>query len=455
MNRLPVILLLILSQAALAQWDDTDVLSPEFHAGRREALRALLPNKSAAVFFSNPVRNRSNDVDYDYHQNPDFYYLTGYLEPDALIIIYKEEQNFGSFKSREILFVQERNLNSEVWTGKRLGKEGAAEKLRIQKTIDNSEFRYAELNLNDLEYLFIQWPEDPNSSNGEKADLKKLVESLKDRIASLKIKSSASDLKGMMARLREIKQQEELVLLRKAINITCDGFVEMIKSVRPGMKEYQTQAKGEYVFRDKGAEDKGYGSICGGGHNACVLHYVFNRKELSGDDLFLVDMGAEYHGYTADVTRTFPVDGKFSEEERAIYQLVLDAQNAGIAACKPGNTFRSTHEAAYDVIAKGLIRLGITKTEEEARLYFMHGTSHYLGLDVHDAGTFGPLQENSVITVEPGIYISENSPCDKKWWNKGVRIEDDVLITANGHEVLSGHLVRSIDAIEKLMANPQ
>lgn len=257
-----------------------------------------------------------------------------------------------------------------------------------------------------------------------------------------------------MAVLREEKQPEELVLLQKAIDMTCIGFSEMIKAVRPGMTEYQAQAINEYYFKKNGSEYPGYPSICGGGNNSCVLHYEFNRKTLNGDDILLVDMGAEYHGYTADITRTFPVDGHFSTEERAIYQIVYDAQEAGFAACQPGNSFRATGEAAQKVVVDGLVKLGIIKKEADYSKYFMHSTSHYLGLDVHDAGTYGPLKPGSVITVEPGIYIPEDSDCDKKWWKIGVRIEDDVLITKDGHKVLSSVLPRTIADLEKLMAEP-
>ena len=237
-----------------------------------------------------------------------------------------------------------------------------------------------------------------------------------------------------------VKQPEELVLLQKAITVTCQGFMEMIKAIKPGMTEYQAQAINEYFFKKNGSEYQGYPSICGSGNNSCVLHYEFNRKTFQPDDIFLADMGAEYHGYTADITRTIPVDGTFSEEQRAIYQLVYDAQEAAFEVCKPGQPFNATQAAAKEVIAKGLVKLGIIKKEGDYKKYFMHGTSHYLGLEVHDAGTYGNLKPGSVITVEPGIYITEGSDCDRKWWKIGVRIEDDVLITAEGTKVLSDAL---------------
>jgi Xaa-Pro aminopeptidase len=213
------------------------------------------------------------------------------------------------------------------------------------------------------------------------------------------------------------------------------------------------EAKGEYTFHYHGAEDIGYPSICGSAENGCVLHYEKNRRPLSPGDLILLDMGAEYHGYTADITRTLPVSGGFTAEQRAVYDIVLRAQEAGIRACKTGNAFREPHNAAYREVAAGLLELGLITTEKQAKQYFPHSTSHYLGLDVHDPGSYGVLEANQVITVEPGIYIPPGSPCDKKWWNIGIRIEDDILITPDGPENLSGKLPRDPEVIEKLITN--
>lgn len=242
-----------------------------------------------------------------------------------------------------------------------------------------------------------------------------------------------------------------MTILRKAIAISVDGHKEMIRYTASGLSEYSAQAAGEFIFRREGAEDVGYPSICGAGENGCTLHYITNREELKKGELLLLDMGAEYLGYTADITRTIPVSGKFTPEQKQIYQLVYDAQEAAFRMCAPGNTFRSPHQAAVEVIRKGLKDLGIIEKEEDYRIYFPHGTSHYLGLDVHDAGTRGALQAGNVITVEPGIYIPPGSHCDPKWWKIGVRIEDDVLITADGYEILSGNLPRKASEIEALM----
>jgi Xaa-Pro aminopeptidase len=254
-----------------------------------------------------------------------------------------------------------------------------------------------------------------------------------------------------MSKLREVKEEEELILLKRAIEITCDAQTELLKAIKPGMKEYQSEAIVEFIFKLNGAEYPGFPSIQGSGANSCVLHYQTNRKQMIGQNLLVSDVGAEYHGYTADVTRTMPVDGKFSVEEAAIYNLVLKAQNAGIEAAKVGENFWSSNVAATTVLSQGLQALGIIKTPLELKRYFMHGTSHYLGLDVHDTGTYGKLQHNSVITVEPGIYIEEGSPCDPKWWNIGVRIEDDILITNDGPVNLSDCIPRTIPEIEQLM----
>jgi Xaa-Pro aminopeptidase len=216
------------------------------------------------------------------------------------------------------------------------------------------------------------------------------------------------------------------------------------------MTEYQVQALGEYEFKKFGAESPGYTSICGSRENSTILHYNSNRRIMNDSDLILLDMGAEYHGYSSDVTRTIPVNGKFTSDQRLIYELVLKAQNAGIKACIAGNEFNSAHKAAVEVLAEGLVKLGIIKDPADYSKYYMTGTSHYLGLDVHDVGTRGPLKPGTVITVEPGIYIEENSDCDPKWWNIGIRIEDDILITDKGPVNLSEAAPRNVEEIQNL-----
>ncbi|MBK9319613.1 MAG: aminopeptidase P family protein [Bacteroidetes bacterium] len=449
---LPVFFFLFLTFGAQGQWDDTDRLPKEFHQRKRAALRELLPPKSVAVFFANPIRNRSNDVDFQFSQDPNFYYLSGYTDLNAVLVIFKEERNFDGVNTNELLFVQDRDAKKEIWTGKRLGVEGAKSMLGFRSVYTGIEWKEFGINWTSLNEIFTIYPDQPNASRSEKADLSDLVNYFKEAVENVKDNVNASSLHKYMAQLREKKDQEEIVLLQKAMDITIDGFREMIRELSPGMSEYQAQAIVEYHAKKGGSEYMGYPSICGGGANSCVLHYTHNRKKLDAKELLLVDMGAEYHGYTADITRALPVDGKFSQEETMIYNLVLAAQNAGIDQCRKGKGFRDAHHAAYEVIGKGLVELGIIKEINAANKYFMHGTSHYLGLDVHDAGTFNALQTGVVMTVEPGIYIPEGSPCDKKWWGMGIRIEDDILVTENVPITMTAALPRTIPELERLMA---
>ncbi|MBX7181555.1 MAG: aminopeptidase P N-terminal domain-containing protein [Bacteroidia bacterium] len=430
---------------------DSDGLTPEFHKGRRDALRALMPEGSVAIFFANPVRNRNNDVDYEYAQNPDFYYLTGLMEPNAVVLIFKDEVTIDGVKTKEIIFVQDRNPKRETWEGKRLGKEGVRTKLGFAEVRLNSEFESTKIDFKSFKTILppFNFRDIRNEEgDGDLYDLWKTFESTTEKLGELKNFKLQEEL---MSQLRMYKQPEELTLLRKAISITCEAENQLMRAAKPNMTEYQSEAIVEFFFKHRGAEFEGYPSILGSGENSCVLHYNTNRKRFENGDLLLSDVGAEYHGYTADVTRTFPVNGKFSPEQRIIYNLVLEAQTQGINACLSGNGFWDPHKAAAQVIGKGLKKLGIIKDESEYRKYFIHGTSHYLGLDVHDLGLYGPLEPGQVITVEPGIYIPEGSDCDPKWWNIGIRIEDDILITNSQPENLSAGSPRTIEEIEAIM----
>lgn len=430
---------------------DDDLLSKEFLRGRREALRALMPDSSMAVFFANPVRNRSNDVDFEYHQDPNFYYLSGFEESNAVLIIFKEEQQFDSIKTNEILFVPERNPKMEVWTGKMRGTQSAMKDLGIKTAVSNDLFADWKMNYEKFKkVMWVPYYEDARDDKSDPSDTYSLMKGFKSKT---KDKENVDKLRmaEYMARLREIKQPQELKLMRKTIDMTCEGFVEMIKAVEPGMREYQAEAIVEYFFQKNGAEFEGYPSICGAHENSVALHYSSNRRKLTGNELLVVDAGAEYHGYTADVTRTVPVSGTFSKEQKLIYNIVREAQQAGIDSCLKGRPFWAAHQAASKIIQKRLLELGIIKEENDFRKYFMHGTSHYLGLDVHDVGMYGPLQPGMIITVEPGIYIKEGSDCDPKWWNIGVRIEDDILITEGKPEVLSDCIPKKAEDIEALM----
>ncbi len=451
------ILILLLFQSyyfeGIAQNYDTDLLTKDFHKGRRESLRKNLPDNTCAVFFSGAERQRANDTKFIYHQDPDFYYLTGLLEPNAMMIIFKDEQQFyDTIFTKELIFVQDRDPSKEMWTGKILGTAGVALQLGFTNVFTNTQFADYKIDFANFKNIYHkEFNDDVRDDINNKGDLYSLIKHFRTKTSSHTTNIDKVNLEGWMASLREIKQAEELLLMRKAIDMTCKAHSEVMKALQPGMKEYQAQAIVEYMFKNQGSEYVGYPSIVGGSENSCVLHYETNRRKLANMDLLVIDAGAEYHGYTADITRTLPIDGTFSEQQKIIYNIVLEAQEAGIKACIAGAEFRAAHKAAVAVIQKGLLEQGIIKNNNDYLDYFFHGTSHYLGLDVHDPGNYGKLIPGSIITVEPGIYIPAGSTCDPMWWNIGVRIEDDILITTGNPEVLSGKLPKKIEEIEALM----
>ncbi|AZQ57726.1 M24 family metallopeptidase [Maribacter sp. MJ134] len=521
-----IVSVFLLLFATQMQGQDTpkDFLFANFHKQRREQVREMMPPNCAVVLFANAERNRANDVDYVYHQDPDFYYLTGYKEPNAVLVLFSETQTgVDGVTFNELIYVQERDPKAEQWNGKRLGVAGTKEQLGFEMAFNGSEFSSIPVDFTSFDKVsFFDFKNDYRDKDG-KEDLFDLIKTFKMKsnypadydakkqqlytmITSTSVENSAnvaqtlgrylnyySDLKEdkllsgyvnaadeslrdeikekvlmvqkssnldssiiseIMSTLRETKTEEEMVLLKKAIEISAVGQIEVMKAMHPNMSETEIQGVHEYVYKKYGAEYEGYPSIVGGGNNGCILHYIENNKTKVGDDLVLMDLGAEYHGYTADVTRTIPANGKFTTAQKQIYDIVYDAQEAGIRASVVGAPFQAPGKASSEVVTNGLLKLGIIKEASEARTYFPHGTSHYLGLDVHDKGTYGPFKPNTVITVEPGIYIPEGSDCDKKWWGIAVRIEDDILITADGPVNLSAMAPRTTAAIEEMMKQP-
>ncbi len=446
----------------------TDFLTKDFHTGRREKLRESMPANSVSVFFASAVRNRANDVDYSYHQDPDFFYLTGYREPDAVLFVFKDNQTTASgIKYNEIFFIQPKNALGEMWTGRRLGEAGVKEVLGFQQAFNNSEFKRYNVDFNKFDkILFFDFKNDVRDMPRDSSDLYDLIAQFKVKVnypdknnVTLNIEPQKNNLdtKGLadlMANLRGIKTKEEIDLVRTAVNISCAGQVEVMKAMKPGMSEREIQGIHEFVFKKYQAEDLGYPSIVGAGHNGCILHYTENYKpNITSKEMILMDLGAEFHGYTADITRTIPINGKFSQEQKQIYELVLKAQEEAMKICKPGTPRQQLTVVCREVINKGLAELGVIKSETEKHMYFPHGVSHHIGLNVHDQG--GPnLEENNTVTIEPGIYIPDNSNCDKKWWGIAVRIEDDYLITKDGYELLSASAPRTVKDIEAMMKLP-
>ena len=517
-----LLLTAILAIASAAQESlPKDYLTPTFHAGRREALRTLMPANSVAVIFSYPVREFSNDINYPYHPNPDLYYFTGYKEPEAVLLIFKEAQKTADGKMvKELFFVQRRDPKQEQWTGRRLGVEKVRSQLGFDSSsvFNGSAFKDYPIDLSSFDHiLFAGLPDDVHDDLSEPADLYDLLQAFRKKaalpadydasiygivgflaerttlshlkeyvgyinfqrttneklrnspwltefvnckdsadLAAFKQKAAAMKwnsflYNNLVASLREIKTAEEMALMRKTVSISAIAHAEVMKAIRPGMGEAELQGLQEYVHKKLGAEYVGYPSIVGAGANGCILHYEENALVNIGHEMVLMDIGSEYHGYSADVTRTVPSSGKFNPEQKAIYDLVYRAQEAIFPLCHEGTPFEDLNKKATEVLAEGLIKLGIIKDAAQVSLYYPHGCSHFLGLDVHDAGNNdGPLKENMVITVEPGIYIPAGSACDKKWWDIGVRIEDDVRVGKEKYELLSWQAPRRSADVEKM-----
>ena len=441
----------LLMAQGTAEYPD-DYLSPAFHAGRRAAFREKMPQRSVAMFFASPQKVRNNDVNYIYAPNKNLYYLTGLEEPNALLLLFKQPVTLLGKTGTEFIFVQPRNPQREMWTGKILGPTGVMQKYQMENVFTTDQFSGRLLDFAQLdtiitsfriEQILFKYP-------GRGDLLANMAASLDSALLQAGKIPMPSPATAILHQLRGIKQPEEIALMEKVINMSVEGHNRVIRTIRPGMHEYDAQALMEYEFKSRGSEYVGYPSINGSGANSCILHYETNQRTLQDGDLLLNDCGAEYHGYSADVTRTIPVNGKFSPEQKIIYELVLAAQDAAFALCKPGNQFSDPHNAALKVITAGLKDLGIIQSDNQARIYFPHGTSHHLGLDVHDMGSRSTLQPGMIFTVEPGIYIPPNSNCDKKWWSIGVRIEDDLLITNDGYRNLSAGAPRSVEEIEKM-----
>lgn len=463
-----VLLALFVVNTSFSQRDlPTDYLDADFHKERRELLRSSMPANSVAVFFANAVRNRANDVDYIFHQDPNFYYLTGYKEPNSVLLIFSEDQENSESKFNELIYVQKRDPVKEQWNGIRLGVEGVGKTLGFDTVFNAEEFKNNSIDFSSFDVVLLyDFKNDVRNSKYDDADLYSLIQQFKtmssyeveqaimpvdENPITTKSNINVNTLKRLMTNLREIKTKEELVLIKKACEISAVGQIEVMKAMNPSLSEGEIQGIHQFVYKKYGAEHEGYPSIVGAGNNGCVLHYIDNTKMSAGKEMVLMDLGAEYHGYTADVTRTIPANGKFNTEQRAIYDLVYAAQKAGIAKTVIGATTGEVDEAGRVIINEGLVKLGIIESVSQGRKYFPHGISHHIGLDVHDLNNGGVLKENMVITVEPGIYIPEGSDCDQKWWGIAVRIEDCILVTKDGPENFSELAPRSSQDVEEMM----
>lgn len=432
----------------------------DFQARRDQLAEQMGPN-SIAIIETSPVAMRNRDADYKYRTDSSFYYLTGFAEPEAVAVIETSDSIEDYTYS---LFCRERDREMEIWNGYRAGVDGAVDDFEadeayaidlldeeiIEKLLDKQKLFYRIGHRAEFDARVSKWIVQANG------------ESRKGTTAPAQL----IQLDRIVDEMRLHKDAEEIQLMQIASDISAEAHTQAMKTVKPGMMEYALEAELNYIFGKNGCVPS-YNSIVGGGENGCILHYVENNKELKGGDLVLIDAACEYEFYASDITRTFPVNGKFSPEQKAVYQVVLDAQIAAINAVQIGNSYKEPHTVAVRILVQGLLDLGIMQGDldeiietESFRQFYMHGTGHWLGMDVHDVGSYKQkgnwrtYEEGMVVTVEPGLYIApDDETVDPKWRGIGIRIEDDVVATAQGPLVLTKNVVKSIEEIEALMAS--
>ncbi|MCH8104767.1 MAG: Xaa-Pro aminopeptidase [Proteobacteria bacterium] len=425
---------------------------------RRTQLMKMMGKGTIAILPSASQVTRNRDVDFPFRQDSDFLYLTGFDEPDSVMVLIP-----GRKHGEYILFCREKDPEQETWHGRRAGQEGAVEDYGADDSFpidDMDDILPGLLEGNDaIFYVMGRYAEFDQRLIG-------WVNHIKEQSRSgLHVPSEFVSLDYILHDMRLFKSREELKLMRKAAAISVIAHLRAMKLCRPGQYEYQIAAEFDHEFGRSGAQHA-YPAIVGGGANGCILHYTENNQVLNDGDLLLIDSGCEVQGYASDITRTFPVNGKYSPAQRDIYNIVLAAQMAAIKKVKPGNQWNDPHNAAIRAITKGLTEIKLLKgnpakliKEQAYRKYYMHRTGHWLGLDVHDVGDYKVgdqwrlLEPGMVLTIEPGIYIPAHSKgVHRKWWDIGIRIEDDVLVTSTGCEVLTQALVKKPGEIEALMA---
>jgi Xaa-Pro aminopeptidase len=425
---------------------------------RREEFMRRIPG-GIAIFPAAPTAVRNSDVEHAYRQDTDFYYLTGFEEPHAVAVLTPNHQ-----EHRFVLFVQPKDREREVWTGWRAGAEGAKRDYGADAafTIDRLDEELPKL-AEKADRIYYRFGSDPTFDERMVGFMRHFQ---RQRQREGTGPTSLIDPAEMLHEMRLIKTPDELELLRRAIDITCEGHIAAIEALRPGAYEYELDATIGYAFRKNGSPRCGYATIVGAGANATVLHYTINNRRIEDGDLVLIDAGAEFGYYTGDVTRTLPAGGRFTGDQAVLYQLVLDAQLQAIDTIQPGATFIDPHDRTVRVLTEGLVRLGLLEgsvdkliEENKFKKFFMHRTSHWLGMDVHDAGPYKVgdewrrLAPGMVMTVEPGLYIAEDAEdVDPRYRGIGIRIEDDVLVTEKGHEVLSARVPKTISDIEGAMS---
>ena len=433
-------------------------LDPKEYAKRRRQLLNLMRPNSIAIIPSAPTTVRNRDVEHPFRQDSDFYYLSGFAEEFSVIVLIS-----GREQGEYVLFCQEKIKEQEIWTGRRVGPEAAIETLGCDDAFPISD-------IDDILPGLIEGKDCVYTNLGISPEfdnrLMSWINDIKAQVRNGAIPPREfSALDYLLHEMRLVKSPAE-IKVQRATEISADAHTRVMQLVKPGMYEYELEAELMRTFMAAGSRWPAYPSIVGTGENGCILHYTQNTAEIKDGDLILIDAGCELDYYASDITRTFPANGKFSEAQAAMYQLVLDANKAAIEAVKPGANWNSPHEVAVKILTEGLVKYGLLKgdveelIENEAyRQFYMHKTGHWLGMDVHDVGEYRIdgqwriLEEGMVLTIEPGLYIApDDESVEPKWRGIGIRIEDDVVVTKTGHKVLSTGVVKEIADIEALMA---
>ncbi|HSH41275.1 MAG TPA: Xaa-Pro aminopeptidase [Arenicellales bacterium] len=434
-------------------------MTPKEFARRRRQLMRMMGPDSVAILPTAPECIRNRDVEFPFRPDSDFYYLTGFHEPEAVMVLVPGREH-GEF----ILFCRERDPVRETWTGRRVGPEGACNDYGADDAFPIGD-------IDDILPGLMEGRERVFYTMGLRADFDQRMLGWLNRIRAgnrggERTPDELIALEHLVHDMRLYKSASELRAMRRAAKIAASAHVRAMQVTRPGLMEYAVEAEFAYAFRREGCEHA-YSPIVGGGANACILHYTENDARLNDGELLLIDAGAEYAYYASDITRTFPVNGRFSKPQRALYELVLEAQDAAIEAVQPGHHWNDPHDAAVKVLTKGLVQLGILKgnvrkliKDEAYKRFYMHRTGHWLGMDVHDVGDYKVggewrvLEKGMVLTVEPGLYIPAGTRgVAKKWWDIGIRIEDDVAVTQDGREILSIGAPKAVDEIEAIVGS--
>lgn len=434
------------------------IITQQEYAARRKTVLKQLGEGSIAFIAAGSELLRSGDGHYYYRQNSNFYYLTGFNEPDAILVLIP-----GSKNGEVILFNRPRDKEKEIWNGKRLGQSGACEELGVNLAYSIDEFfdRLPELMMN-CERVYYPIGRDAVLDEMIMEGINTLRHKVRSGVA---VPEEFHNIEPLLHELRLRKSPAEIATMQKAADASIKGHLRAMQACRPDIYEYELEAEFLYEIYKNGCRSAAYNAIVGGGANSCVLHYIENKDRLKAGELLLIDAGGEFENYASDITRTYPINGKFTTEQKQLYELVLKSQLAAISMIRPGLPYIELQKTIQRILTEGLIELGILQGDLETllqqqaiRQFYMHNSGHWLGLDTHDAGVYKinnewrPLEVGFVLTVEPGLYIPADSVnVDPKWWNIGIRIEDDIVVTEQGCEILTLALPKTVDEIEGIM----